>query len=347
MLLLQEEEQARGGAADVVADLSEAIKVAEASSPAGTVSGAGAAVEQAPGFPEEAGSAVQAAGGSPDEVPMAAATAASMGAAPIEMPAEPAVAGGSGGTLEVLAATGSAARTTVYERASSCCLDQQLWRCLVCLQLHVGFSKCGCCAAPWLCSMLEVPAVCRQLRLRLGLDWRQGRPGTIRLMSGVLAGTFSCHVTGASDVWRHLPSCGLLVPQVGFICFADHHLKAGHALMRTAYAELQQPPLQVGLTVTSSRQEMLKRPLHCAGDQLGLSSVYLALVAAPWSARSCCSQECLPSLEPPGDAEPPARDWPSAGCRRAGHCGPTATRTLCPFVTTRWLTAPACLCPHR
>ena len=52
MLLLQEEEQARGGAAEVVADLSEAMKVAEASSPAGTANGAGAAVEQAPAFPE-------------------------------------------------------------------------------------------------------------------------------------------------------------------------------------------------------------------------------------------------------------------------------------------------------
>ena len=56
-------------------------------------------------------------------------------------------------------------------------------------------------------------------------------------------------------------------------------------------------------------------------------------------ARSRCSQVCLPSPNQPGDAHFSALGCPSAGCRRAGHCGPPAIRTFCPTVTTRWLTA--------
>ena len=197
MLVLQEEEKARGGAADIVADLSEAIKVAEASSPAGTVNGAGSAVEQVPAFSEEAGSAVQAAGGSPDEVPMAAAAAASMGAAPVEVPAEPAAAGGSGGACaDVSAATGSAAGPTVGWLASLCCIGQQVWRCLLCVQLHVG---CPYSAAAWHHGCAQCcwwGLLRRQLRLRLGWHWRQSMSGTIRQMSGEMAATLSCHISG-------------------------------------------------------------------------------------------------------------------------------------------------------
>ena len=137
---------------------------------------------------------------------MAAAAAASMGAAPVEAPAEPAAAGGSGGTCaDVPAATGSTVgthRESYYVPAGILML---LWPAAM-EEPAVHAAACGLSPVVQLCSTTTVlnaagGACCAgKLSQRLGWNWRQGKPGTFRQMSGVLPCTMSCHVTGACAV---------------------------------------------------------------------------------------------------------------------------------------------------
>ena len=140
-------------------------------------------------------------------------------------------------------------------------------------------------------------------------------------MSGVLAGTLSCLITGASNVWRRLSSQGLLVSNVGSLCFADHlggRACIGEAGLCTAPAATFAGGARCCFAQAKDAEGALA--LVVAGDQLGFGSsisVFLALVAARWFARGCSIQDLLPSAKSPGAAPPLAHDCPSADCRRA------------------------------